>query len=567
MAKVDRRLLSRGIKLLREHITDLLVDGVKAEIDAGTVGQENLEEPTLPFRVNFYIPLIDSAFFEAADPTFYTGTLPWSVAKDEVAWFMPFMLPPPQSLFSSTGVIDKDDPVFVLDEVQFSCDTRGEPGVIVDQVGGAAGAGKVNYEDLTPYDLVVQLLQKRPIVLDGGRVPTRDVFTAQINGASLTTRLGRQNPAVFGGLSRTLSPYSTYILAIKAPNLYNSSGPVRRGLVNVCVSLKMRSTRQGAFESGSQNFPTNHSITSDSLSLPSIFGGTNIEESGLQGAIHAFDEWVRGKIGGGMSKDGQTDAPAPLADTSGYHVIAVPMWNGMQGYVDATAHGSGGRSNRLPVWSSGPREEQPTCDRRFIPIDRPLIVEHVLAAVSMVAPATPSGGRTDGGAHPTSATLAHDIGVGIGTGLRSDLVSYEQVARRQFTTKPNGSMVVDEIKWRDGSTTMCQDDVDCYLIDVPIQTGSASGTGWNAQGTPYYIGKAASTMQARDNVNDGFGGSRSPRTKGCEQWIEVRWKIQDTGGFETAAGAADEVLVPSTGHFVYLLCRAPAVGSGGDLPL
>ena len=61
MTKIKRPNLSRGTKLLVNHIHTPL-SAVASDINAGTVGEENLQEKSGVFRINLHVPYLANDF-------------------------------------------------------------------------------------------------------------------------------------------------------------------------------------------------------------------------------------------------------------------------------------------------------------------------------------------------------------------------------------------------------------------------------------------------------------------------------------------------------------------------
>lgn len=123
MAKVTRKPLARGVKLLPAHTHGVLVD-VATEINAGTVSSDQMVKNWVPFRINIPMAYVDSTYCHTPNKQHLIA--------------VPFTLMPVQNEFGVTtsliGTITPNpgaQPV-VLDEVSFSFDQRGEPAAIAD---------------------------------------------------------------------------------------------------------------------------------------------------------------------------------------------------------------------------------------------------------------------------------------------------------------------------------------------------------------------------------------------------------------------------------------------------
>jgi hypothetical protein len=94
MTKIKRPNLSRGTKLLVNHIHTPL-SAVASDINAGTVGEENLQEKSGVFRINLHVPYLANDFAFST----YSGASATLSAEGE-PFSIPFTIPPYQQQFS-----------------------------------------------------------------------------------------------------------------------------------------------------------------------------------------------------------------------------------------------------------------------------------------------------------------------------------------------------------------------------------------------------------------------------------------------------------------------------------
>ena len=137
MAKITRKQLARGAKLLVQHIFTPLQSAQTNLTGSNGIAEEQLSARMAPFRLNLSIPHLNSY----ANYTRLPGS-----ANTVPAHAVPFMLPPLQGDldFEAVGgtignipTVDSDTPQVILDEVSFSFDTRGEPAAVCPTGSGA----------------------------------------------------------------------------------------------------------------------------------------------------------------------------------------------------------------------------------------------------------------------------------------------------------------------------------------------------------------------------------------------------------------------------------------------
>ena len=71
--------------------------------------------------------------------------------------------------------------------------------------------------------------------------PKAEVFSVSFKGTTFTARQSRTNPVVVPDISRQLSPFKTYVLAVYCPNLHDVTGNDHCVMNNIWLSLRFRS--------------------------------------------------------------------------------------------------------------------------------------------------------------------------------------------------------------------------------------------------------------------------------------------------------------------------------------
>tara|TARA_R100000657_G_C4601125_1_gene56955 strand:- start:26 stop:508 length:483 start_codon:yes stop_codon:yes gene_type:complete len=150
------------------------------------------------------------------------------------------------------------------------------------------------------------------------------------------------------------------------------------------------------------------------------------------------------------------------------------------------------------------------------------------------------------------------VGVGIGSGLRSDDRSYRQVAYAQWVANTGASAYkIDQI----GTDAGTGPQWDILSVPLTYVTGNASGKGYPGlsslssinQGNPYFAGQTDSNLSARSNTSLTLGGSAAANF-GREQFLEVRWNILDSTGMNnTSLYSNNETIVGHGGHWVFII--------------
>ena len=562
MSEITRKRLARGTKLMPEH-------GFGALSSAATqlgaqISADNLADPHGSFRINLQTAALGGALF------LNTGT------KGERGHLMiPFVLPPPQQEFSATGQQDTGDPSYILDEIQLSFDQRAEPCAIMDPT--AVNGGLMNFAEVTDaYDIRLSIKEKEMQVFAGSTtptVPTNEVAALDIPPGFFSGANARVNPAIIGDLEVALNPYRTYVVYVEASSMALAS--IDLAMVSLVISLRFKTKlKQRTTSSNSvQNLPTKHNgartAATVTIQTPGA-GSTPISSdsaTGLQANIETVDDVFLNRLRGGYGKNCDVPPSQHLLVDSCYEVIAVNLFGFSQAITTSNV-------GDLPYVGGGSHTGD-TFDRRIIPIVYPLTIHHVVAVESWAT--TPAVGNL----RPNSPNMVHEVGVGLGTGHRSDAYRYQQVAYHSWNESPGGRAArsLDEIKERSGGTMSNVLSPDMQLFNIPLVNDTGAGntrigvtypSPVSSTGSPIFCGQGITELDARSTIAQGVpAAAATPVTKGSEQWIEVRWNFGDNvnGLGHSATYPAGTVFVGYGGFWVYLICEKnlSQPGSGGIL--
>ena len=590
MAKVTRERLARGTKLTPDHVQTPLLS-VATELNNATITQEQLSANDGTFRVNLHIPYL------ASDFPFSEDDLAAHLMQEFAAYSIPFTLPPTQDMWSASTAgysLSENQPRFVLEEVSFSFDQRGEPCAIKDQLKDNLDleaidvSGDMDFDMVEPaYELAISMVEKpQGYFGESDFAFQKTIFNAPLSSQLFQSDTRRFNPLIVTGINASISPFRTYAFTIRAPGLGKTgSKPANRksqALVSVQISLKIKSTLiPRDVYSGTnvlQNWPTKDTYLTKrsrtalgmqiSVTPPnageSILADTGSTAKAISPVMGVIDDEYRHKLGGGVDQNSEAFSLQQLFDDASYEVIAVPLMNNrrfggvISRYVNEEPYSPGAAG---PVW-----------DRRVVPVYYPMAIHHVVLAWNWnrFYALDPAGG---GGAMaatnvPAQNTFTVDIGVGMGEGLRSDGHGYQQISSLQLVNpaNPHQPAATWSAKMLDRCSANAQEHVtstvnfqsngavrpaaattgnfnwEWELHSMPL-VGSG-GSGYYAQGKPIFIGKSWSATQAKTNI----GGGASA-VAGREEFLEVRMKISDSAGFPVN----DEVVSGYQGHWVYII--------------
>ena len=615
MAKIKRKKLERGVKLVKEHVYTPLAAAV-TDLNNSGLDAEQLECQWAPFRLNFSIPYLGE---DSMGRTWATG----------------FVLPPLQdtmSLSTTTQLytdldgnanqpyyvtkpdaIDTASPIY-LDEVSFSFDQRDAPGAIASPwydsaTGGSEHQGKISFDDLALCDLRLAIVEKEPLfftpVQDRPRaqlLPTREVWSAEIGHAQFGNDVFNNLPFVVSGINQLVDQWKSYAVSVSFPGvepavLHSATANKNPVFPSVELSLKFRSKirkRNTRAVWAPENAPTpsltkrTRSAAGKNVSHSAPADGDKIAADTAQGVninIASVDEAFRQGVYAGFSEDsaaGQTiDAVAEeLEPDSCYEVLTVPLFQNSH-----TGGWSIGNSEFHP-YATGESsvDNMALIDRRIIPISYPMQIEHVVVALNFTSFRAGYGNGTaaatvTGDFHPScinpssSQQWEYEFGVGVGTGLHADEFEYAQVAHGTF--KPGAMLnatggannVIDRmmagppdaLPFTGASITALTRAPNCELWCLPLSTvGGASATG-----SAYFFNESATGHVGTQGVPI-FTGRAWTQTEtrtdalanvsGREQWIEVRGKVDRIVNAWTGLQPR-HLLVGYQGFFVYIIGR------------
>ena len=565
MAKISRNTMAKGLKLLRQYVYDPLT-AAAALMSTPSIQAANMQQATGSFRVLFNWPVIDWRMFREVS------------ASTNASFFstlgVPFMLPPLQEFWNADGKPGPNTPRVTLNEITISFDQRAEAAGIRGDAG--ANYGWVDASIIGQYELEVRLLEKLPNLYGGvaAGVPDREIYSTTIPSIAFSSATGRLNPFVLSNLRVEVNPYRVYLLQVLAKGMNTGNNAM---LVSLTVALRfrhpivLRDQNPGAFPASVavQNMPAHSGAkVGPTVTISTPAAGAPIASdaaSGVHTQFNVIDALLRAKLDGGYTKDSNTPQTEAILDDATYEVIAVPCWSavGSEGAMTAA------NASQIP-YSGAPPHTGPACYRHIVPIQYPLVIHHVMATCNYGKP--PIAGGTGLANRPTSPTIAYDVAVLIGRGLRGDQTDYQQVARLVFQPG-DGNGVVDYVKSAI-KNTLNGGPVPVYDYEVRsiplVQPGAPNGQSFYPQGSPFFVGWATNNTSARSNCGDAGGASAAPITQGGEQFIEVRWSIGDTVGLATiaAGGAAptgDDTYTGMGGHWVFIIGKKQAAMAQGDI--
>ena len=617
MAKITRIKLARGAKLLAEHLftpmTSSQTQATTANLDSSQVAASYA-----PFRVNLSMPVLSPSTNTTIGPK-NEREIPGAVVRPGRAFHgIPFMLPPFQEHLSFTALTrggkavtpSNGMPEILLDEVSFSFDQRLEPAAIVSNFDGgtsasSADAGKISYERVDRLTIELSIMEKKPVWFDpagqsSNYRPGRVVWSGTVNAINVTDNYFRLNPWVSSSINEVIDPMKSYIFTVSAPDL--ATADTECALVSIEISMRFL-TRLTQRDSGTdiQNIPKRHDgLPNDNLThatAGTTGAGTNSATSralintanvpvageaivandadkGVQTSMAVIDEMSRRKFQGGYKLDSDLPMLEELKDTAAYTVLTVPLFNNVEFSGMAARY-----FDQQPYITSSAAPNKFAIDRRYIPIEAPMTIHHILFTYNwMEFKSYHVGGPTlithtqiaaAAGAAGGPVGLRLELGVGVGTGTRGDTFGYQQIGKATtlHTPQSGGSWfgnAVDLIGHGSPSTlphtlptptiaTTRPWNLELHAMDL-VGTGSPSLNGMTAQGKPVFIGRSNSTTSSRQNI-DGSASS----VAGCEQWIEVRGRIGDPSASITGTYEQNSMLLGSGGIWVYIIGKTHLV--------
>ena len=583
MAKITRKKLSRGTKLMPEHVYPPLSDAA-AQLTGVAVGREQMRAPMAPFRVNLTLPYLAS------------DSIPSGVMT------VPFVLPPTQDLFSTTlnagGGIDPlypgNLPQTKLKSVSFSFDQRAEPAAIASQFWGLSGTAntgkfaysseqaKVTYEDAVRLDVRLSLHEKTQEYF-GDAYPYNtesELWSTVIPGSTGYAGAAlRANPFLQSDLDIAVDPFKTFILTISCPGLEGIEGRTL-ALPSIEVSLKFvcELMPRDFGETSVQNIPDDGGSgagkygakTAPSVTISTPAAGDPLEAEDTKGVntnISTLDQQFQDKLEGGYNRFADVPPTEVIADDAAYEVIAVPLYQNMaHGGLSAsptfyatypylaTLSGTGNTAVDEAVNTGA-------FDRRIIPIHHSYTIHHAVLAWNWTpwdllnwdgkgdAPLTagPSATYTDqqrANIVCPSRDVTLDVGVGIGTGAGADGFNYEQVAKLSITNPNNYGT------WDGSSGTQTPTEPatkgtwDASLIDrVTTTTQPPRGLVWKddlsgASGKPRWNWELHSIPLAGHGSGAGAGYyNQGKEIFAGPGWTRTSGRSDMDGGLPSTAGA------------------------------
>tara|TARA_Y100000593_G_scaffold91276_1_gene179646 strand:- start:374 stop:2053 length:1680 start_codon:yes stop_codon:yes gene_type:complete len=557
MSKISRKKLAKGVKLTTDHIYQPLTD-IGSSIAVPT---DRMKCPNGVFRLNFSVPVINHGVSKTKSDYHVAQPAPPAAPREmNAAECIPFILPPLQEFFDATEPRNttKDTPSITLEEISISFDTRGEAAAI--RFGKDAN---LDYSSIDKSSIQVSIVEK-PISKTLVK-PTREVESIKIDHIMMDNIIDRQNPFVIDNLGRPIDPYGAYLLKIEANDLHVLGvGATPIQIVSLHISLKFKHPLVARASSDLiQNAPDKPAPSRETINIQVPATDTVVAADGNEGVqdeIKRIDDLFINRLQAGMGKDGAEGAYSHLRADSSYEVIAVPMWGNFGKYQIVTS----ANVKDSMYFSAGS-----VCDRRIISINYPLIIHHVIAACNY----------TDvfcGGSAATLTTIpvmpgshfTHKVGVGLGSGVRSDFAGYQEIAYLEFAANAAATPNTIDRMISHHNSSMCYGPWEFETWNIPIHATPTPGVGFGTQGQPYYVGRSSSNTSTRTMVGDPLnpGQATAPATEGREQWVEVRWSLNSSGvGGTLNDPTANELYVGSGGNWVYLICQKPLVGGQGDL--
>lgn len=476
MSKInDRKKLSRGVKLAPEHVFDTLRD-VKSVVESVGIDSTQMQKPMAPFAVNLSIPLINA------------NALGGAVC-------IPFVLPPLQDFFDkeqiTTGVhkpsYKKAMPSLLFTGVSFSFDQRNEPAAIASNYwrsntaasdakgcyGFSDEQGKLCYDLVDRLNIKLSLIKKEMLFFSGKTTSTAQNYFAEnavwsclLPSFFFSNPFERLNPFVQSDIDLAIDPYSSYVLKIECPELYDNTQVTSAAqylknlaLPSVEVSLRFRHELvQKDTGSSITNIPENAATgvnklgvaTASSVSITSPNAGDAIQADdsthGISVNIHKVDTVFDEKLSGGWAADSDLPMTEQLSSVAGYDVIALPLFGnapfGGIGASNETFSAQAYVADSAPASSDSAPQYQnyrSLFDRRVMPIHYSYTIHHAILAWNWT-PFSPFNTRTGQVSLPTGTTsdtcilppsnaeFQLEVGIGIGSGLQQDTLGYQQIA-------------------------------------------------------------------------------------------------------------------------------------------
>lgn len=191
------RNFARGVRLTLSHQYDPETDVATAA--AGT-GVERTVEQLGATRASWVIPWVSP------------------VDDRQGPLYMPFAMPPFQERFDRVTLHDPDYRV-ALSEFSLSFDQRAEPYGIVG-AGSKSPFGVLTNCDMSRYDMVLRLLERRPSLITGDVWSSTEVLKLEVPGVlTYGNPFLRDNPLLLDELRIAIKPFGTYVWELSVPGL------------------------------------------------------------------------------------------------------------------------------------------------------------------------------------------------------------------------------------------------------------------------------------------------------------------------------------------------------------
>ena len=614
MAKITRKRLARGTKLMPEHVSAPLA-AAASELQNINIEKTQMKAPMAPFCVNLTLPYLSHEVRPA-------GT-----------FSIPFALPPLQENFLASGLYDADAPQMKLKSLSFSWDQRAEPAAIASQFWGLSGSGtadtgkygysseqgKLTYDDVSKLDISLSIHTKDQAFL-GNAYPhklQRELWSTVIPAALFAGNTLRANPFLVADLDIAVDQHKTFVFTVSCPGLEDTQERFL-ALPSIEVSMKFvcELMPRDSGETDVQNIPRrggsgNNKFgakTARTVTINTPAAGDAIEADANEGVeynVTVIDDEFREKLDGGYDRFADVPPSETIKDDAAYEVIAIPIFqNAANGGISAAPT----YSATWPYIGSRSTPESPRglFDRRIVPIHHSYTIHHAILAWNWTNynllgwDGTGTKPMTTGSDIPaTNAQTAqfvcpsNDVGltvsVGIGTGMAADSFGYDEVATMSLTDPNNTGSKTNEYADGWGAESGQETLIDRIMTSaygpgvlvsdgagalgdalkkwnwelhsIPlVKTGSYSGAGYYAQGKPVFVGPGWTTTQTRSGL-----ATAAPATAGAEQWIEVRGLLHPTAAvalsssaYSWGAGsisAHSSILVGYGGCYVYLICK------------